>query len=161
MAITGTPTTPTVVTADQVRMFLRDKTENNILLDGVQFTADEMNFALEMAVSNFNTITPQTDFTLVDFPSKYLLLLGTVKFLLNSESFLQLRNQATYQDGDIAPVGIDDKQAAYSQLSRVIKEEWDELSKNVKIQNNLESAYNSIGSGYRYVNRSWDPDTEV
>ena len=49
MPVTGTPTTPVVVTTDQIRMFLRDKAENNILLDQVQFSQKEVDFAVEMA----------------------------------------------------------------------------------------------------------------
>lgn len=155
MPVVGTPTTPIIISKDQVRLFLRDRADKNILLDDVQFTDAELNLAMEMAVSAFNTVTPQTRLTPASFPQhlQYLLIIGTVRFLLMSESFLQIRNQATYQDGDISPIGIDDKQAAYSQLAQVLKAEWDELTRGVKTQNNMESAYNSIGSGYRNVSR--------
>lgn len=155
MPVTGVPTTPTVVSKDQVRMFLRDRAENNILLDTVQFTDDDLNLALEMAVSNFNAVTPQTSMTPVSFPThlRWVLLIGTVRFLLMSESFVQARNQATVQDGDVSPIGIDDKASLYSQLAKGLKEEWDELVRGIKTQQNLESAYNSLGSGYRYVSR--------
>lgn len=155
MPVVGTPTTPAVVSKDQVRMFMRDYANNNILLDDVQFTDVELNLALEMAVSAFNTITPQSNLTPSTFPPwlRYLLLIGTVRFLLMSESFMQVRNQATVQDGDIAPIGISDKAQLYAQLSQQLKAEWDELSRGVKTQNNMESAYNSLGSGYRNVAR--------
>lgn len=155
MPITGTPVTPTVVSKDQVRMFMRDKAENNILLDDVQFTDTELNAALEMTVSAFNTVTPQTNFTPQSFPThlRYLLLVGTVRYLLMSESFMQVRNQATVQDGDIAPIGISDKASLYAQLAKQLKDEWDELTRGVKTQNNLESAYNTLGSGYRNTSR--------
>lgn len=155
MPVVGTPTTPVVVSKDQVRMFLRDRADRNILLDDVQFTDAELNLAAEMAVSAFNAVTPQSTHTPSTFPEhlRYLLLIGTTRFLLMTESFLQLRNQATYQDGDIAPIGIDDKQAAYAQLAQVLKAEWDELVRGVKTQSNMESAYNSLGSGYRNTSR--------
>lgn len=153
MPVTGTSTTPVVVTTDQIRMFLRDKAENNILLDQVQFSQKEVDFAVEMAVSNYNAITPQTNVYPTTFPHKYLLLLGTAKFLMTSESFLQIRNQATYQDGDIAPIGVSDKASAFSQLSNLLKSEWDELSRGVKTQNNMEACYGQLGSGYRSVAR--------
>ena len=150
MPIVGTPTTPTVVSKDQVRMFMRDYANNNILLDDAQFTDRELNLALEMAVSAFNTVTPQTNHTPSSFPLplRYLLLVGTVRFLLMSESFMQARNQATVQDGDIAPIGISDKASLYSQLAQQLKGEWDELTRGVKTQNNMESAYATLGSGY-------------
>lgn len=136
-------------------MFLRDRADRNILLDEVQFTNDEVNFALEMAVSAFNGITPQTNLTPMSFPRhlRYLLLVGTARFLLMTESFLQARNQATVQDGDVSPIGIDDKSALYSQLAKSLKDEWDEQARGVKTQNNLESAYGTLGSGYRNVSR--------
>ena len=155
MPVVGTPTTPVIVSKDQVRMFLRDRADRNILLDDVQFADEDLYVAMEMATSAFNAVTPQSYFTPSTFPEnlQYVLLIGTVRFLLMSESFLQVRNQATYQDGDIAPIGIDDKQAAYAQLAQVLKGEWDELVRGVKTQNNMEGAYNSLGSGYRYVGR--------
>ena len=155
MPVVGSPTTPVVVSKDQVRMFLRDRADKNILLDDVQFTDDELNFATEMTVSAFNAVTPQTRFTPSSFPEhlRYVLLLGTARFLLVSESFLQARNQATYQDGDIAPIGIDDKAALYSQMAASFKAEWDELVRGIKTQNNMESAYATLGSGYRNVSR--------
>jgi len=155
MPVVGTPTTPVIISKDQVRMFLRDRADRNILLDDVQFAYEDLNLALEMATSAFNAVTPQSYFTPSTFPEnlQYVLLIGTVRFLLMSESFLQVRNQATYQDGDIAPIGIDDKQAAYAQLAQVLKAEWDELVRGVKTQNNMEGGYNSLGSGYRYVGR--------
>jgi hypothetical protein len=155
MPVIGTPTTPTVVSKDQVRMFMRDYANNNILLDDVQFTDTELNLALAMATSAFNTITPQTNFTPSTWPPHlmYLLLVGTVRFLLMSESFMQARNQATVQDGDISPIGISDKAQLYSTLAQQLKAEWDELARGVKTQNNMEAAYASLGSGYRNTSR--------
>lgn len=155
MPIVGTPTTPVVVSVAQLRMFLRDYANKNILLDDVQFTQDEVNFALEMATSAYNAVTPQSALTPSTWPTqiKYVLLIGASRFLMQSESFLQVRNQATYQDGDIAPIGIDDKVAQYSQLAQQLKAEWDELVRGIKTQNNMEAAYNDLGSGYRNVAR--------
>ncbi len=155
MPVTGVPTSPTIVSKDQLRLFLRDKVENNILLDAVQFTDDEVNLALEMATSAFNAVTPQTSLTPQTFPThlRYVLLIGTARFLLMTESFLQARNQATVQDGDVSPIGIDDKAALYSQLSKSLKDEWDELVRGIKTQNNMEGAYGTLGSGYRGVSR--------
>lgn len=155
MPVVGTPVTPVVVSKDQVRMFMRDYANNNILLDDVQFTDAELNNALEMAVSSFNAMTPQSNLTPSSFPThlRYLLLIGTTRFLLMSESLMQVRNQATVQDGDIAPIGISDKAALYAQLSQQLKAEWDELSRGVKTQNNMEGAYATLGSGYRNVSR--------
>lgn len=162
MPVTGTPTPQSTVTEDMIRMWLRDYAlgslpggQGNLLLDDVQFTRDELTFATRMAVSNFNAITPISSF-LVDgsnFPNEYLLLLGTARFLMISESFHQLRNQANVQDGDIAPSGIYDKAQAYLGLAQALKAEWDGLTRNMKNQFNMEGAYSFLGSGYTNVGR--------
>jgi len=155
MPVVGTPTYPVPVSKDQVRMFLRDRADWNILLDEVQFSDDELNAAMEMATSMFNGLTPQSYLSPSSWPThlKWLLLLGTCRYLMLSESFLQIRNQSTYQDGDIAPIGLDDKQAAYAQLAQLLKAEWDEQARGIKAQNNMEGAYESLSSGYRNVTR--------
>ena len=42
---------------------------------------------------------------------------------------------------------------AYSQLAKNLKDEWDEIVRGVKTQNNMESAYSTLGSGYRNTSR--------
>jgi hypothetical protein len=74
-------------------------------------------------------------------------------YLIKSSAFLQIRNQATYQDGDVAPIGIDDKYPLYIQFAQVLDAEWSQLVQQIKIQNNLESAYGNLSSGYVNVSR--------
>lgn len=162
MPVAATPVTPSVVTEDEVRMWMRDYAlghlpggQGNIILDDVQFTRDELTFATKMAVSNFNALTPVSSYatTGVGFPNEYVLLLGIARFLMMSESFHQLRNQASAQDGDVAPTGIYDKASTYLQMAQMLLAEWTELTRKMKNQFNMEGAYGHIGSGYRYVGR--------
>jgi hypothetical protein len=155
MPIVATPTTPVIISKDQVRMFLRDYASNNILLDDVQFSDAELNFAMEMAVSDYNSVTPQSMLTPSSFPThlRYLLLVGTARFLMQSESFLQVRNSAIYQDGDVSPIGLSEKLAQYAQLAQQLKSEFDERVRMIKNQLNMESSYGSVGSGYRNTSR--------
>lgn len=162
MPVTGTPTTPSVVTEDMIRMFMRDYAlgklpggQGNILLDSVQFTLDELTFAHRMAIQAYNAMTPITTYATdgTNFPNEYLLLIGTARFLLMSESFHQLRNQVQVQDGDIAPSGIYEKANAYIALAQTLRAEWQDLARQMKNQMNMEGAYGFHGSGYRYVGR--------
>lgn len=166
MPIPLTPVSPTKITEDKIRMFLRDYAlghlpggQGNILLDSVQFTKDELDNAIYFAVEAFNAITPISSYTEESFPNSYLLLIGTARFLMFSESFHQLRNQINnVQDGDIAPTGIYEKHQLYLQLAQQLKGEWDQLSRDMKNQFNMEGAYGFIGSGYRNVgNRRYGP----
>ena len=155
MPVVATPATPIIVSVDQIRRFMRDYPNKNILLDDVEFSQDDVNQGLEMVTSNYNAITPQTSYLPASWPShlQYVVLLGVASYLLKSAAILQLRNQATYQDGDIAPIGIDDKYQQYMQLAQAFKSEWDELVRQIKTQNNLEAAYGWLSSGYRNVSR--------
>jgi hypothetical protein len=155
MPVVATPATPVILTIDQVRRFMRDFPNKNILLDDVEFDQDDINQGIEMVTSAYNSITPLSNITSQSWPTsfQYLLLLGVSWYLIKSCSFLQLRNQATYQDGDIAPIGIDDKFALYMQLWQTLKAEWDQNVKDAKVQLNLESIYGELSSGYRNVSR--------
>lgn len=152
MAITLTPVTTVPFTSDDVRMFMRDYAGNNKLLDTVQFGPAEIGKALSFAIDEWNVITPITAQDEQTIP-KSILLMGTAAWLMQSESFLQLRNQATYQDGNVQNVGIDDKHLLYLQLSRGLKEEWKTTAREYKKQKNAEACYGQVGSGYRYTNR--------
>ena len=155
MPVVATPSTPVIVTLDQVRRFMRDRADRNILLDDVEFTDEDVNQGLEFVTSAYNAVTPQTDIMPQSWPPhlQYVLLLGVSWYLIKSATFLQLRNQATYQDGDIQPIGIDDKYPLYMQLWQSLKQEWDTIVRDIKTQNNLESAYGYVGSGYANVSR--------
>jgi len=160
MPVNATPATPYQLTTDNVRMFMRDYAlgklpggQGNIILDDVQFTEEELLFAIDMSIESFNGMTPISTFNPVNFPNRYLLLLGIARFLLMSESIHQLRNQVSVQDGDISPSGIYEKSQAYIALSQALQSEWQFMARNMKNQFNMESAYGFLGSGYKNVSR--------
>jgi hypothetical protein len=160
MPVVLTPATPFVVTEEKIRMFLRDYAlevlpggQGNIILDDVQFTIAELDNAIEMAVSAFNGMTPISSYTRETFPNEYLLLIGAARFLMMSESFHQLRNQISAQDGDVTPSGIYEKANAYVALAQTLKQEWQEIARPMKNQLNMEGAYGYVGSGYSYIGR--------
>jgi hypothetical protein len=139
------------LTSGDVREFLRDYGEYNILLDNVEFTEDEIEKAMGFAVDRYNLLTPTTNITTDTFPNRWLLLIGTCIHLLQSAAFLQLRNQATYNDGDVERIGIDDKFALYQQLASQLSGDWNTHAQKIKQQKNMEDAYDSLSSGYRYL----------
>jgi hypothetical protein len=155
MPVVAIPATPIIVTRDEVRRFMRDYPDKNILLDDVEFSQQDVDQAADFIVSAYNVTTPLSSITLEGWPAghKYLLLLGIAWYLVKSGTFLQKRNQLTYQDGDIAPIGIDDKFSLYMSLWQTLKQEWDMMVKESKIQMNLERCYGYVSSGYRTVAR--------
>ncbi|PIX39963.1 MAG: hypothetical protein COZ56_16015 [Armatimonadetes bacterium CG_4_8_14_3_um_filter_58_9] len=139
------------ITSGQVSRFLRDFADNNILLAEVQFEEEDIADAMMFALAEFNAMTPISSYNADGFPNDWILLLGTAAHLMMSESILQLRNMATYQDGDIQNIGVDDKHAQYSQLGQNLKAEWKATAQKFKQQLNMENGYDSLSSGYRYI----------
>ena len=141
MPVQGTPVEPKEkgqVTESEVRQFLRDYSGMNPLLDDVEFSKEECDVALERAVDLANVIARPTSWTVSKFPNRYVLLIGATSHLLRSESFRQLRNQATYQDGNMQPVGVDDKQALYASLGASLRGEFEQLVTRIKISDNMQ-----------------------
>lgn len=154
MPVTATMHRPPRLLMADVRAFMRDYPHKNILLDDVEFEQSDISRAMRHVVSWFNAMTPQTNLDVSSFPNEYVLLIGVVSHLLSSESFHQIRNQATYQDGDIAPIGVHDKVSQYQQLALAMREQFEQLCRGIKTQNNMEAAYGHLGSGYTSVYRT-------
>lgn len=155
-----TPTAARSLSRDEVRRWLRDTPGGgaavpgtgviNVLLDGVEFSDEDIDLGIRMAVDRYNVITPMTMLT-QDLIPRALLMYGAVANLLASEGFRQLRNQATVSDADVAPIGIDDKAPAYAQMSKMWWDTFEKMAVQVKIQRNMESMYGGFSSGYASV----------
>lgn len=137
-----------------VRMLMRDKGEKNFLLNYQNhFSNQEIVTAAELAVMQYNAKMPPGRVSSWQQAEPYLVILGALKHLLASESFLQLRNQASMTTDDMELVGLDDKWAQYLQLKSDVAAEWDQLATGLKTSRNAESVYRSIPSGYRNIGR--------
>lgn len=156
------PSNESPLTVDDIRLFLRDQPDYNPLLDDVEFKNSDIERAMRLTVAKYNVITPQTSLTSYAQLNEWLLLCGVCCILFRSEGARQLRNQVTAQDGNIAPVGLDEKQSLYAQWADRFCAEFDQLAKQAKIQNNMESIYSNsggagggsgFGSGYRYIGK--------
>lgn len=143
------------LTLEDIRLFLRDQPDHNpLIIEGIEFTDDDITRAIKWAVAKYDVLTPVSQSP----PSgetlnEYLLLCGTCAILMRSEGTRQLRNQITAQDGNIAPVGLDEKQALYSAWADYFQREFDFHARQVKTQINMEAAYGGFSSSYRYIGR--------
>lgn len=147
MSIQGTPLDKSpydgwVISPDDVREFLRDYPDKNPLVDGVEFSDKDVEKAIKRTISMGNVTARPTTYTVTNFPNDYVLLMGVCSYLLKSEATRQLRNEAMYQDGNIQPVGLDNKQQAYTALAAQFNQEFIQTLTAIKVQENL----NSFGS---------------
>jgi hypothetical protein len=157
MSVTVEKTT-SPLSSEEIRMFLRDLPEKNILLDDVEFSDKDIALAMKLTVAN--AITPISNLTDPNQVPMYPLLCGTCGLLLKSEGLRQLRNQLTTQDGNIQNVGMDEKEQLYMRWAQHFQEEFKTFAQKIKIQENMESIMgdgwdisNGLGSGYAYSAR--------
>lgn len=137
MAVIATPVSKSNSNVESLRLFIRDYFDKNPLHDAVEFTDEELKVALEQSCLHANVIGRPTSYALSSFPNQYVLNLGAVAYLQKSEAIRQLRNQASFQDGNIQGVGIDDKSSGYLQLSQMMQQEFTQHVQNMKITSNL------------------------
>lgn len=138
--------------AMKIRILMRDKAENNILLDNVQFTREEILCAIELAVSSYNTMTPATVVDFTGVPDD-ILFHWAAYYLTLSESFLQVRNQVSVPTDNLGVIGLDDKFGLYNALGRELKSYAEAKARAYKNQLNAEAAYGCVPSGYANVTR--------
>jgi len=141
------------LTTEDIRWFLRDTPEHNIILPGgIEFTDTDIQRAIRFATSKYNAMTPiswEPETAL----NEYMLLCGVCAILLRSEGIRQNRNELRAQDGNIAPVNLDEKQAQYAAWADRLQQEFEIHARNIKTQLNMESVYGRVSSGYRYIGR--------
>ena len=137
---------------DCVRLVMRDYALNNHLLREVQFEDKEIRKAVDLAVSEYNALPPETSLDWRNIPEA-LLFLGTTRWLMLSESFLQIRNQVSVQTDGLGVVGIDDKYQLYNQQMQQLRADFNQKSREVKTARNLATGYGSLSSGYANVSR--------
>jgi len=137
MPVIATPVKTSSKQVDSLRQFMRDYVEMNPLHDDVEFSDEELEVALNQACLHANAIGRPTSYTVGTFPNAYVLNIGAVSHLQKSEAMRQLRNQASFQDGNIQGVGIDDKSSGYLQLAQMMQQEFTQHVQNLKITSNL------------------------
>lgn len=134
------------------RMVLRDFVPNNILLDDVQFPDKDIRGALRLALSDYNAMPPLTNVHWRNLPEG-LLITGICRWLMMSESFLQMRNQISVQTDGLGVVGLDDKYQLYASQASQLKNDFQIQARELKTSRNLESGYGTMSSGYQNVSR--------
>lgn len=138
------------VSLQEIRTFLRDKPEHHVLVDNFLFSNSDIMTAADQVVNWFNRLNPPLgSFSLGNFPDKYLLTLGISAWLFESEANRQLMEQLTYQDGNIHH-GITDKTQLYRAAAAAMKQEFNSIAREIKMQININSIYTGEGMGIRF-----------
>jgi len=112
---------------DQVRDFLQDYPSLNILKDNIEQFSDELiEITIPMVVNEAVTLKPAIK-SIVDKIPSVVWIYGIVSKLLESESFIQIRNQITVGDNNNAGTSVFGKQSDYLQMANMFKVQFEKM----------------------------------
>jgi hypothetical protein len=137
------------LTPDDIRRFLNDSPENNLLIDGVEFSDPRINQAIGLALSSFNGMQPITGYTLDTYPQNYVKVLYylTAQTLYEGQAAMAARNQLTYSDGGLN-IPIEERYEMFMSLANLFGRMASDLARQIKVQMNIESGWGSVSSDY-------------
>ena len=151
---TGRPAPiPQSVTLDDIRMFMIDRVpDDNFLLDAVEFSDEQIYRAMYFATDRYNSTPPLLTLLSIEQMPHYTLILGTTAILLRMKAMNYARNRLDYSQKDGSAVQDKNKMQEYVALSKYLMAEYDRSVRELKYAANIESAYGSVGSPYRFPN---------
>lgn len=135
----------------RVRLYLRDFAANNRLIPGEETDDMMLDLAREIAIEDFNTTPPFTNYTLANHPSMSILLQGTVIEVLRSAGILQSRNRLNYNNGGIT-VAVSDKAGDYQSWIASFLNVYERKKRELKIAINITGAFGFVPSEYSFSN---------
>lgn len=127
----------------EVREYISDYPEKNLLLDEKEFEDTFILLCMDLAVSEFNIIGQRTNFYVENFPTKSLLLLGTLWQMFLGRSALMARNHLTYTDGGLQ-IPLEEKYELYKNLADSFRAQFTETASRLKVSMNMESGWGEV-----------------
>ncbi len=138
-----------IISEREIRMWMLDRPELNTLVDGVRFSPEGIEQAQIFVVDYFNLLTPPTgnSYVVENFPSRALMLIGVCGHLLRGAAIGEASNELSYS---AAGIQIDDRNKAsvFSQIGQSFWDEFKELSKQMKMTQNINQVYGVYHSEY-------------
>ena len=140
-----------------LRLFMRDTPELNRLIRKEESDPEMFEFAIEMAISEYNTVPPIMGRVTIDtYPSLYLLMHGAAIQLLKSNGILQARNELNYSAGGSSFVRSNKSNYYMAWLAHFINA-YERTLQASKIAKNIEQGWGSGGvrSEYDRIGYAW------
>ena len=138
-----------------LRLFLVDTPAANKLILGQENSDEMLTFALEMAISDWNSTNPLiSPVTMGNYPSLYLLMHGAVIQIMKSQGIVQTRNQLSYQAGG-SSFSRHDKGPAYQSWAVNFANEYEVKKRNIKMHCNVARGWGGANSEYDRIGYAW------
>jgi hypothetical protein len=138
-----------------LRLFMRDTAQLNRLIRKEESDDIMFQFAIDMAISDWNSTNPIiAPVSIGNYPSLYLLLHGGAIQLLKSQGLLQSRNELTYTSGGSSLIRSNKTQYYQSWLMN-FGNEYSTKVRNMKLQMNVAQGWGGVVSEYDLIGYSW------
>lgn len=138
-----------------LRLFMMDTPQLNRLTLKEESWDELITFALDMAISDWNSTTPMIgEVNIGNFPSLYLLMHGGAIQLLKSQGLLQARNELNYNTGGSSFMRSN-KTNYYQSWMINFSNEYEMKKRNMKIQQNISGGWGGVSSEYDSIGYSW------
>lgn len=114
----------------------------NFLLDDIEFTDEEINNAMVLAVDRYNSTLPLVNtYTSENFPYRYEMMLGSSAILLRAKAVNMMRNNLNYQTSDGVAINDLERRQEYFQLAQAFDQEFLDRITKLKVSKNAEECY--------------------
>lgn len=134
------------IDSDSIREYMKDIPELNLLNDGMeQFSEDIIDIAIRLGKQDIEICSPAVAFSARGVPDS-IMFHAVIARLLESEAFLELRNQLNYQDNNMSSVALSSKQQNYTQMSMALKATYEEALTKMATAAFYQSAWGSSWS---------------
>lgn len=138
-----------------LRLFMQDSPTFNRLIRDYESNDDTINFALDMAISDWNSTAPLIgNVDIGNYPSLYLLMHAAAIQLLKSKGLLQARNELNYSSGGSSFVRSN-KSNYYMAWMTNFASEYELKKRAMKISQNISRGYGGVNSEYDRIGYSW------
>lgn len=136
---------PQVLTPQEVREYTSDYAQNNYLIEGEEMSDSFISLCMTLAADSFNAIPPIGNMGVQNFPSKAILLYGTLWHAYDGKALLLARNTMEYSDGGLQ-IPIEERAQLYKTLAAGFQQQFTDSATKLKIQLNMESGWGEVRS---------------
>jgi hypothetical protein len=135
----------------EVRDYIRDFPELNRLISQEETSNRLMAFCVWLAIDDWNTSPPLSSHGVSDFPSRVILLLLTIIYILQSVGILKSRNRFTYNDGGFS-VQTETQDESYLRWIQLFRSQVDSKVTRLKVALNIAGGWDAgVGSEYGWI----------
>ena len=133
----------------QIRAYMKDFPEFNKLRPDSENSDEQIRLAIALTIDDYNATPPQIGSSVLsNFPSIYLLILGSILHLLQMEGLLQSRNKATYTAPGNISFNVSDKTPEYQNWLAHLKSDYEMKKAEIKKFLNADDGYSNVPSEY-------------